>query len=1134
LNPTLSKRESPNFLSTDGIANFFLNMHLNSLSFLWPKASPTLVLALFLVSKPLSAQIHQELRVTLEPESHDLRATTTVTLPEDYPAPVTFQLHAGLKPQSQDPVRLRLLKKTPFTEHYVLDLPPGIHQFTLEYGGELFHPIAPMGQEYARSFSTSPGLIGPEGVFLAGQSYWYPHFEDHLLTFSLQVKLPPEWRSVSQGARTQRVTHAESTEEVWTVKHPQEEIYLIAGAFTEYRKQAGKVEAMAFLRQPDEALARKYLDATAQYIAMYNELLGPYPYQKFALVENFWETGYGMPSFTLLGPRVIRLPFILHSSYPHEILHNWWGNSVYVDYASGNWSEGLTSYLADHLLKEQQGQGEEYRREALQKYTDYVREKRDFPLSQFRSRHDSATEAVGYGKTLMLFHMLRRQLGDPLFIQGLQQLYQNYRFQVASFTEVENTFSQIAGQSLQPFFKQWVERVGAPILQVRKAQVEPEGEEYLLTASIEQLQPGKPYALDLPLAVSLEGIKEAYQTQIPMQEKTQRLQLRLPARPLRLDVDPQFDLFRRLHRNEIPPALSQAFGADRALAVLPSQASPAAQEGYAALVRAWQQGQGERLEVTSDAKLRELPADRTVWLFGWENRFRSQFNEALTAYPYKADEQEIHLEGTTLRRENHSAVVLARHRSNPEHALAWIATDNLAAMPGLARKLPHYGKYSYLGFSGDEPENQLKGQWPVINSPLSISLTEDHIPTKAKLAPRQPLTELPSLFNAQRMQQDIAYLADPAREGRGLGTPQLDQAAEYIAAQFQKAGLKPGGEGNSYYQTWTAPAGEGAQPVTLRNVVAVLPGTDPALPAIVVGAHYDHLGHGWPDVHQGDEGKVHPGADDNASGVAVMLELARALGPRWQSPRSVIFIAFTAEEAGKLGSKHYIRQEGGNPAEQVMAMLNLDTVGRLDNKELLVLGANSAQEWPPIFQGIGFVTGVPIKAVLQDIGSSDHSPFLEAGIPAVQLCTGPHPDYHRPTDTPDKIDAIGLAKTAAVLKEALEYLAFRTDPLHSTLASTAGSEQAAAPQSRRVVLGTIPDFGWSGQGVKLEGVTPETPAAAAGLQKGDIVTRLNDTSINTLAEFAAVLRTLEPNTPVTIELLRDQRPQTVTVPVIAR
>ena len=203
---------------------------------------------------------------------------------------------------------------------------------------------------------------------------------------------------------------------------------------------------MVFLRAPDDALARQYLEATTGYLALYSSLIGPYPYGKWAAVENFWETGYGMPSFTLLGPKVIRFPFILHSSYPHEILHSWWGNGVFADAASGNWSEGLTAYLADHLVKEQRGEGAEYRQTTLQKYADYVLAGRDLPLTDFRSRHGSVTEAVGYGKSLMLFHMLRLELGDETFVAGLREFWGRMRFATASFADVRRAFEQASGK----------------------------------------------------------------------------------------------------------------------------------------------------------------------------------------------------------------------------------------------------------------------------------------------------------------------------------------------------------------------------------------------------------------------------------------------------------------------------------------------------------------------------------------------------------------------------------------------------------------------------------------------------------------------------------------------------------------
>ena len=238
--------------------------------------------------------------------------------------------------------------------------------------------------------------------------------------------------------------------ERWSVATPTEEVHLIAAPFTEYSRDAGAVKAMAFLRKPEQALADRYLDATAQYLEMYRGLLGPYPYSKFALVENFWETGYGMPSFTLLGEQIIRFPFILYTSYPHELLHNWWGNGVFVDIAGGNWCEGLTAYLADHLIAEQRGQGADHRRAILQKVTNYVTPQNDFPLSRFHSRHDAVTEAVGYGKTAMVFNMLREKVGDAQFIKALQAFYRDNRFREASFDDIRTSFEAVSASICAP------------------------------------------------------------------------------------------------------------------------------------------------------------------------------------------------------------------------------------------------------------------------------------------------------------------------------------------------------------------------------------------------------------------------------------------------------------------------------------------------------------------------------------------------------------------------------------------------------------------------------------------------------------------------------------------------------------
>jgi hypothetical protein len=576
--------------------------------------------------------------------------------------------------------------------------------------------------------------------------------------------------------------------------------------------------------------------------------------------------------------------------------------------------------------------------------------------------------------------------------------------------------------------------------------------------------------------------------------------------------------------------------------VLPAAAPESIQSAYRKLVAAWSQGDGTAIEIKHDRDLASLPSDRAVWLIGWDNRFRSVLSDAVSDYPATFTPESVTLEGQRLNRSTHSVVVVARHPDNPDAALTWIATDHAAAIPGLARKLPHYGKYSYLGFTGDEPDNVVKGVWPVVGSPLSVTLgppDRQAIETpRAPLAPRSALASLPPVFSAERMMHDIAFLASPEMAGRGLGSRELERAADYIAEQFRLAGIQGGGDHGRYRQTWTVDIDGLGAGVALTNVIGVMPGSNPAYggQSVVLSAHYDHLGRGWPDVRAGNAGQVHPGADDNASGVAVLLELARVLND-WQPERTVIFVAFTGEEAGNLGSQYYVQNAGehGYAVENVMGMLNLDTVGRLGDQPLLVLGTASAREWVHIFQGAGYVTGVMVRAVADDYGASDHARFIAQGIPAVQLFSGAHADYHRPSDTLDKIDAAGLVKVAAVVKEALVYLASRPDRLTVTLPGRQMSPSTPASTSgRRVMLGTVPDFAFDGTGVRLSGVTANTPAARAGLQPGDIIVGLNNAAVQDLRTYATLLNTLQPGDPVTIRFLRQGREQQATATLTAR
>ena len=1078
-----------------------------------------------------SPLIHHDLVVTLDPPSHRLKVRDRIHVPGALvTAPITISLNADLHVQAaSDGLRLAPMtshvpgsgagadrgpaSRIPVNVYRVEGAVPGQElSGELDYEGVINYTVQDSGGEYARAFSESPGLIESRGVYLAGSTRWVPWVGDSLMTYTLTVELPSGWKSVSQGERTSR-----GAPERWSVATPTEEVHLIAAPFTEYSRDAGGVKAFAFLRKPDQALADRYLEATAQYLEMYRGLLGPYPYSKFALVENFWETGYGMPSFTLLGEQVIRFPFILHSSYPHELLHNWWGNGVFVDLAGGNWCEGLTAYLADHLIAEQRGQGADHRRAILQRVTDYVTPENDFPPSRFTNRHDAITEAVGYGKTAMVWNMLREKVGDAQFVKALQQFYRDNRFRAASFDDIEKSFEAVSGLDLRPYFDQWIKNVGTPELRLDNAAAR--GEHVDITLS--QVQAGRLFALDVPVIIETDGGVETRTVSMPPDRARVDTTFDLKAPAQRVEIDPQFQVYRRLSPFEIPPSLSKAFGAKKVLIVMSAQSAPV----YAGLAKAWSR---DGVETVMDSDLDALPADRAVWVFGAGNKFAPVVKEALKPYGASLGANGLRTVSAAYEGTARSLVAAVRHPSKPDSVIVYVSASSGAAADALARKLPHYGKYSWLVFTGDEATNEATGEWPVGDTPLARNLAPQARPVK--LEPRKPLAEVKPAFDLAGMRADVEWLAAPEREGRGAGSRGLDAAANYIAERFERLGLSPlaaGARGDDrYFQPFTM-TGETGATVPARNVIGVLPGANPALngQALIISAHYDHLGFGWPDARAGAKGQLHPGADDNASGVAVMMELARLMADV-RPDRSVIFAAFAGEEEGLLGARHYVRAAQAPDAPFALsghiADLNLDTVGRLGDGKVTIFGTGSARELPFIFMGASAVTGVPTQVVAQGIDASDHTAFVEAGVPAVQLFASVASDYHRPSDTADKIDYAGLSKIAAILKEAVDYLAARTEPLSFSGAAPAAQSRPAAPTgTRRAATGIVPDMTDQGEGVRIGSVQPGSGAENAGLKPGDRLLALGSIKTPNLRAFADALRELQPGQSVEVEFARE-------------
>ena len=376
----------------------------------------------------------------------------------------------------------------------------------------------------------------------------------------------------------------------------------------------------------------------------------------------------------------------------------------------------------------------------------------------------------------------------------------------------------------------------------------------------------------------------------------------------------------------------------------------------------------------------------------------------------------------------------------------------------------------------------------------------------------------------------VRYLADDALQGRMAGTPSERCAGDYIAAQFRRLGLRAAGDGGTYFQALPlasainphAPGGTG------RNVVAVLGGGDPALAgeAVVIGAHYDHLGHGGQFSMSPGDTAVHNGADDNASGVAALLGIAERLSRGPRPARTVVFVAFTGEEEGLLGSAFYAAHPAV-PLERTRAMLNLDMVGRLGAGPLIVYGVDTADEWKAMVDGAAAAEGVQVRGGGDGFGASDQTSFYARGLPVLHFFTNVHTDYHNPGDDWEKIDAAGLERVASLVTRVAREVAARPGQL--TFHRAAAPQQAASSGGGYgAYLGTVPDFTPVPDGVKLSGVRAGSPAELAGIRAGDVLVKLGEMDVHDLQGMTNALRAHKPGDAVRVDVLRDGRRITVT------
>ncbi len=690
-------------------------------------AAPALVCA-DPTSSPVSIQHHQ-LALELVPESHALAAVDRITLSGGRPGEsVVFSLAPTLQvDRIEDVTQCQgaceaapsvLFERSEGDDRsglrpLIATLPTtmsqnGSMQLRIVYRGTINDP--PRDPRHLRFVTPSEtsGHIGPEGVYLSSESQWYPDVEGSLATYDVAITVPEGWTAVTQGS-----PQPDSTQ--WVVASRSEALTVVANRFVvktrSWRAASGQAIQLATYLFPEEAaLSDEYLDASARYLDAYIPILGPYPFSQFAVVENFFPSGLGMPSFTLLGSGVIKRHYIQPYALGHEIVHSWIGNGVFNRVNEGNWVEGLTTYLANyyyHELTGDQAQAREQRRHMLLGYSVYIRSGDDYPVERFSQKHDEKDNAIGYQKSAMVFHLLRQELGDATFWRGIRQLSDRYLGKVAGWKELERLFEEVAGLDLRWFFAQWIERAGAPELAITGLQLYPlhgtAGDPRTIEAVVQVQQAGDAYQAPVDLEFELAGGRR-HVVRVRVREGQDRWVVPLSERPLAVRLDPDIHLFRRVARSDMPPMLNLYVTDGVRTVVPPSMPSTEHTSPFTELVQRIMTQEQAKPSISpttifpSERREGQLPNGSVLMLGGPLDNVVAMDALRGCGERIRVTESGFTVQGKTYDGPGMALLVSCRRDDQPDSVVTMLYGTSPQALGRVARLLFFYGWQSYVVF----------------------------------------------------------------------------------------------------------------------------------------------------------------------------------------------------------------------------------------------------------------------------------------------------------------------------------------------------------------------------------------------------------------------------------------------------
>lgn len=550
--------------------------------------------------------------------------------------------------------------------------------------------------------------INKDAALLLSNAHWYPRIPEQtaLITYDLKVFAPAGQEVISAGERIPPGGFFSKREYTrFRMRRPTDEINLVSGPYHVKKQQAESIALYTFFTKEDPELEKIYFEAMKAHLKTFQERFGPYPYETMSVVATPLMEGLGFPGFTLIGERLLRIPNLPQTSLGHEILHNWFGNGVYVDIDQGNWSEGLVTYLIDHQFSIERQGGAAARRGLLELYSIYTRSGPEPGLTDFQERETPEQMAVGYEKGAFVFGMLERRLGRDRFDQALRRLAKERMFLAASWRDLQSVFESASGGSLDEFFRQWIYGSGAPTLRIEKANLSPDQHEASLTLISEP-----PFRYEVPIEIKTEG--ETITTVVAVNSSPQTVTLKAPSTIQAVTVDPDYIVLRKLLPKELPTTIASVLETDAELPVVFSEALGKEEREiyeYFLDVSEIRYREIQTVEEAEGPTLLMGPPSETGEIGGWSPQ----------EVPWKWEGRSLTIGSATVAGGKEAAVLAWRGPKGSDQPVVWIVGYSRDGFGSLAMRLGYFTASSYVLLR--EGKQPFRGEWKSNERPLHVS-----------------------------------------------------------------------------------------------------------------------------------------------------------------------------------------------------------------------------------------------------------------------------------------------------------------------------------------------------------------------------------------------------------------------------